>query len=63
MEGPPLRASGLTTSGFMLHVLAKEPAVLVNGQAMVWAVLEDGDQLQFGDGAYRFERAAKPEGR
>ena len=45
---------------FMLHVLAKEPAVLVNGQAMVWAVLEDGDRLQFGDGAFRFERAGAP---
>ena len=39
-------------------LLAKEPAVLVNGQAMVWAVLEDGDRLQFGDDAFRFERAA-----
>lgn len=48
---------------FMLHVLAKEPAVLVNGQPMVWAMLEDGDQLQFGDGIFRFERATTLEGR
>ena len=70
-----LQVSGLGTNGgaiaariwvhderFMLHVLAKEPTVLVNGQAMVWAVLEDGDQLQIGDGVFRFERAARLEG-
>lgn len=41
---------------FMFHRIGTTPAVLVNDQPVVWAVLEDGDRLQIGDEVLRFER-------
>ncbi len=42
---------------FMLHVLASAPTILVSGQPVSWAVLEDGDKLEIGDDVLRFQRA------
>lgn len=41
---------------FMFHGLAAGPTVLVNGQGLEWAVLEDGDTLQVGDAVLHFQR-------
>jgi hypothetical protein len=41
---------------FMFHGIASVPPVLVNGEALVWAVLEDGDKLQIEDTVIRFEQ-------
>ena len=41
---------------FMLHVMATVPAILVNGETVSWAVLEDGDRLQIGNNVLRFQR-------
>ena len=41
---------------FMFHGIGSTPTVLVNGQAMVWALLEDGDKLEIGDEVFRFQR-------
>lgn len=40
---------------FMFHGIGSTPAVLVNGHALVWALLEDGDKLQIGDEVFRFQ--------
>jgi hypothetical protein len=42
---------------FMLHVMASSPTILVSGQPVSWAVLEDGDKLEIGDDVLRFQRA------
>lgn len=39
----------------VLHALAPEPPVLVNGQRATWALLEDGDTLQINGIMLRFE--------
>ena len=41
---------------FLLHVMAATPGILVNGQPVAWAVLEDGDRLQIGESVLRFQR-------
>lgn len=41
---------------FMLHVTAAAPAILVNGESVVWAVLEDGDRLEIWDTVLRFQQ-------
>ena len=41
---------------FMFHGVGSTPTVLVNGQALVWALLEDGDKLEIGDDVFRFQR-------
>ena len=41
---------------FMFHGIGSTPTVLVNGQALVWALLEDGDKLEIGDDVFRFQR-------
>lgn len=33
----------------VLHVIEQHASCLVNGQTMTWAVLEDGDEVRFGD--------------
>jgi hypothetical protein len=43
---------------FMLHVMAAASAVLLNGEAVGWAMLEDGDRLQIDGDVFRFERVA-----
>lgn len=50
--------------GIMLHSLGDEPAVLLNGRRMTWALLEDGDRLEIGSDVLRFEspRPAKEPG-
>ncbi len=47
----------------VLHALAAEPPVLVNGQRVTWALLEDGDTLQVDGIALRFEVYIMGEGR
>ncbi len=47
----------------VLHALAPEPPVLVNGQRVTWALLEDGDTLQVDGIALRFEVYIMGEGR
>ena len=42
---------------FMLHVVASSPTILVSGQPVSWAVLEDGDKLEIGGDVLRFQRA------
>lgn len=41
--------------GIMLHSLGDEPAVILNGRRMTWALLEDGDRLEIGSDVLRFE--------
>lgn len=40
---------------FILHATRSDKSVLVNGRAVVWAVLEHGDTLQAGGRVFRFE--------
>ncbi len=47
----------------VLHALAPEPPVLVNGQRVTWALLEDGDTLQVNGMMLRFEAYITGEGR
>ena len=47
----------------VLHALAPEPPVLVNGQRVTWALLEDGDTLQVDGMRLRFEAYVEGEGR
>ena len=47
----------------VLHALAPEPPVLVNGQRVTWALLEDGDTLQVCDIMLRFDAYITGEGR
>ena len=47
----------------VLHALAPEPPVLVNGQRATWALLEDGDTLQVDGMMLRFEIYITGEGR
>ncbi len=39
---------------FMFHNIRGTPSVLVNGQAIMWVVLEHGDRLQVGENVFRF---------
>ena len=45
---------------FIFHNLSRARPALVNGQAVAWATLEDGDRLQLGDSLFRFETNAHP---
>ena len=47
----------------VLHALAAETPVLVNGQRVTWALLEDGDTLQVCDIMLRFDAYITGEGR
>ena len=47
----------------VLHALTPEPPVLVNGQRVTWALLEDGDALQVDGIMLRFEAYITGEGR
>ncbi len=47
----------------VLHALAPEPSVLVNGQRVTWAILEDGDAVQVCGMMLRFEVYITGEGR
>ncbi len=42
----------------LLHGLAAEAGVLVNGESATWAVLEDGDSIEIGGARFRFEAGA-----
>ena len=47
----------------VLHALAPEPSVLVNGQRVTWAILEDGDAVQVCGMMLRFKVYITGEGR
>jgi hypothetical protein len=64
-HGPVIARIWAQADRVILHAMSDEPALRVNGEALVWAELEHGDQIEVGGRSFAFNvssEAPRPQG-